>query len=290
MPKGPQIARDLVDQVIAKIRSASHHANDLLSSELTKKIDQEYFWIHNGYSELRAAYEFYANELREAMARLQKSTGEAPVPAGTIDASLDAWAERVWLEKVVSYRAFPLLVSFFSLLEFLLDVFYAFERPPLSFLEFRKLNWQDRFKAAIHLPPGGEILRRYERLLQIRRLFRNPLTHGLTNETSLLVPFQYGGLVPVSYEHFKSAAHFGQTAIPQQAASEALETFDGILSHLGTSEPFAFYIRYAEFGFSIPIRGEEIAAIESEMQSLEMFERYMQERSAYLDAVTNRDI
>jgi hypothetical protein len=288
--KGSPVPAELVAQVIGKIQSASRHADELLSLELKKKINDEKFWLHNGFSSLKAAYDFYAKELGQAIAALQKTVERQAKTKPSIGQWAKRMNEKARVELIVSYRAFPLLVSFFSLLEFLLDVFYAFERPAMSFFAFRKLNWQDRFKAVVQLPSGSEILKSYEKLLRLKRLFRNPLTHGLTNETSLLVPVPFGGLVPASYEHLESSVHFGSIAVSEGAAVEALETFNGLLSHLSASEPFAYYMRYADNGFSIPIQKNEIAALKAEMTSLESFDEYLREKSAYQDAVTNRDI
>lgn len=132
--------------------------------------------------------------------------------------------------------------------------------------------------------------RQYERLLKIKASFRNPLTHGLTNASSLLVPVPYGGLVPARYEHLESSVHFGMTPISQDAALEALETFERLLAHFSTELPYAYYMRYLDSGFSIPVQESSIAEIKAEMTSLEAFEEYLVQRAQYFDAVQNRDI
>ena len=290
VPKGEKLPDEILRQVIAKIQSASRHADDLLSHELKKKISEEKFWIHNGYSGLRAAFDFYAKELRGAIAELDTTLERHAKSKPTLEKHFERLNERADLERIVSYRAFPLFVSFFSLLEFILDAFYAFQRPSISFFEFRRKVWEERFKKLVPLAPGSDVLRKYEQLFRIKALFRNPLTHGLTNETSLLVPVPFGGLVPVTYEHLESSVHFGMTAISRNVAMEALETFERMLAYFNDIEPYAYYMRYVDHGFSIPVQSSEIAGIRAEMVSLEAFEEYLEQKSQYLDAVTNRDI
>jgi hypothetical protein len=134
-------------------------------------------------------------------------------------------------------------------------------RPSMSFFEFRRLNWEYRFKAVIPLNTGGKVPREYERILKIKALFRNPLTHGLTNATSLLVPVTFGGLVPATYEHLESSVHFGTTAISKEVALEALGTFERLLTHFSSELPYAYYMRYLDSGFSIPVQESSIREI-----------------------------
>lgn len=287
--KGHAVPPDVLRQIIAKIQSGSRHTDELLSQELKKKISQEKFWLHNGYRSLKAAFTFYADELKSTIAHLERALKRHTKNKSSLKNIGGRWNESARLEQVVSYWAFPLFVSFFSLLEFILDAFYAFQRPSLSFFDFRRQIWEERFKTLITIPPGSDILRRYQKLLRIKALFRNPLTHGLTNETSLLVPVPFGGLVPATYEHLASSVHFGMTAISREVALEALETFDQLLGHFNDELPYAYYMRYIEHGFSIPIQSSDIAGIKAEMVNLESFEKYLEHRSQYQDAVTNRD-
>lgn len=288
--KGHPVPPDVLRQVIAKIQSASRHADELLSQELKKKISQEKFWLHNGYSTLKAAFAFYAEELKSSIANLERALKRHARNKPSLKNIGGRWTERARLERVISYRAFPLFVSFFSLLEFILDAFYAFQRPSLSFFDFRRQIWEERFKTLIKIPPSSDILKHYEKLLRIKALFRNPLTHGLTNETSLLVPVPFGGLVPATYEHLESSVHFGMTAISREVALEALDTFAQVLAYFNDELPYAYYMRYIEQGFSIPIQSSDIAGIKAEMVNLKSFEEYLEQRSQYQDAVTNRDI
>ena len=244
----------------------------------------------SGPPRMHAAFDFYAKELRGAIGELNAALERHTKSKAALEKLAEHWNERARLERIASYRAFPLFVSFFSLLEFVLDAFYVFIRPSMSFFEFRRRIWEERFKTLIELAPGSDVLSKYEQLLRIKGLFRNPLTHGLTNETSLLVPVPFGGLVPVTYEHLDSSVHFGMTAISRKVAVEALEAFEQLLAYFNDVEPYAYYMRYVDHGFSIPVQDSEIAGIKAEMVSLESFEEYLEQKSEYLDAVTNRDI
>jgi hypothetical protein len=283
------VSDETVKQVIAKIQSASRHADDLLESELRKQVDQENFWIDNGYLWLRQAYEFYLAEARDARDQLRgcvakrvHSEHSVPDRVRSVVQHIGDIRER---ETVLAYRAFPVITSFFSLSEFLFDVFFAFQRPNTSFWEFRQLAWQDRLKAIVPLLPTSEFVKNYEKVIRIKSNYRNPLTHGLTTLTTLLVPVRFGGLVPMSYEHLANTNKISDTVF-----SEAVDAFEFILSYFAKTEPFAYYMLYAEHGFSIPVEQTEVAAIKAEMTSIEDFTEYLEYKHEYQDAIGNRDI
>jgi len=283
------VSDEIVKQVVAKIQSASRHADDLLERELRKKIDQENFWIENGYLWLRETYEFYLAEARDARDQLQlciaKSVHSEDSVHDRVQSVLHHIGELRERETVLAYRAFPVFTSFFSLLEFLFDVFFAFQRPNTSFWEFRQLAWQDRLKAVVPLLPASELVKNYDKVIRIKSNYRNPLTHGLTNLTTLLVPVRFGGLVPVSYEHLANTNKISDTVL-----SEAVDAFEFILSYFAKTEPFAYYMLYAEHGFSIPVEATEVAAIKANMTSIEDFRNYLEFKHEYQDAIGNRDI
>jgi hypothetical protein len=288
--KGTPVPDGVVKQVIAKIQSASRHADELLALELKKEIDAERFWIHNAYEGLKEAFGFYCLETQASIKSLQEVRDRHSAESLNVKDWSKRWTQLRKAEALVSYRAFPVLVSFFSLLDFLFDAFYAFERPQISFNDFRNLSWQERFKAVIPIPPGSEIVGIYEKLVRIKAQFRNPLTHGLTNETSLLAPVAFAGLVPVSYEHLESSVHFGHLTVSDTVAAEAMQAFGDALGFFSRAEPFAYYMLYLESGFSIPIELSEIDGLKVEMRTLEGFQAYLESKAAYQDAVANRDI
>lgn len=283
------VSDEIVKQVVAKIQSASKHADDLLERELRKEIAQENFWIENGYLWLRETYEFYLSEARDARDQLRMCVAKRVYGKASVQDMVQSVAQHIGdrreRETVLAYRAFPVFTSFFSLLEFVFDVFFAFQRPNTSFWEFRRQPWQDRLKAVVPLSSSSEFLKNYEKVIRIKSDFRNPLTHGLTSSTTLLVPVRFGGLVPMSYEHLTNT-----NKISDSVFSEAIDAFEFILSYFTKTEPFAYYMLYAEHGFSIPVEATKVAAIKAKMTSIEDFTNYLEFKRDYQDAIGNRDI
>jgi len=285
-----EAAIELVPEIIGKIRSAARHGDKILRSAFKAEIDKGQFYLNNGYGKLRSAYEFFLEETNAALAVLEDFAAQESGKKHDLQEITENHNRRLHLQRIVSYRAIPLINAFFSLLEFILDVFYAFQQPPLSFFEFRKLTWQDRFKAAISLEPGSPVVKLYEQLVNVKTQYRNPLTHGLTNESSLLVPFPFAGLVPISYEHLSNTVHFGFIQISSASVRDTIKTFSEFLEVIANEEPYCYYVLYVNHGFPVPIAKKAVEQIRKEMTDYRSFEEYLQNRSLYEDAVTNRDI
>ena len=100
-------------------------------------------------------------------------------------------------------------------------------------------------KRLINLNKYSKLKKYYERLIIIKRNYRNPLSHELINESALLIPFSFGGLVPISYEHLSDTIHFGFVQITVKSAI-GLIIFKEFLQELSNLEPFSFYLKFAE--------------------------------------------
>jgi hypothetical protein len=284
------ISGPLLRQVVGKVTTAGRQAGKMLEDELAIHIQKGEFWIKNNYHSLSASYEFFLEEEENAADNLRFFEAAPEQEDFDMDAMTARINERWRLERILAFRSMPLITSFFSLLEFLLDAFFAFEQPSCTFFEFRQSNWQERLKLVVRLEPGSRLLKGYEQISRIKSKFRNPLTHGLTNESALLVPVPFGGLVPVSYEHLSNTLHFGMTQISQEAVAQIVNTFNGFLYSLKKVEPYVFYVRYLSAGFSLPVSKKEADRIREEMRDMDTFEEYIETRSRYEDAVTNREI
>jgi hypothetical protein len=72
--------------------------------------------------------------------------------------------------------------------------------------------------------------------------------------------------------------------------TQIIATFKGFLDSLAEVEPYAFYVRYLSAGFSLPVSKKEADRIREKIRDMETFEEYLEDRSRYEDAMTNREI
>jgi hypothetical protein len=176
--------------------------------------------------------------------------------------------------------------AFYSYSEFLLDVIYAFEQPEVDFWEFRKMCWEDRLKILLNVK-HKDLNEIYKKMVSYRKQYRNPLSHGLTNEISILVNLdKNSGLIPLSYQHLSNELYYGVPGIIEiNVVEDIVNTCSLFLDYLNKTEPYCYYLNYAESGLDIPVNPENIQEIKNEMTSKEDFEEYLTDELNRIDAI-----
>jgi len=279
----------LAEEIRNKIIKASKVLDKALYSELKSQIEKENFYINNVYYKLSSFYDFYEEKVSDAVKEYEEFEEDKKRP-GKISDIAEILNTKLAHERIISKYSFALILSFFSLLEFLLDVIYAFEQPNKKFFEYRKEKWNDRFKLVFSINKNKELKHLYDNLINIKTNYRNPLAHGLTNELNLLVTLPYAGLVPLSYEYLSNKTYYGFAEIEKDDALKIIGTFRKFLKFLENEEPYKCYMLYLNYGFPIPISSKKISEIKKEMTTYEDFEEYLDERAFYEDMVINRDV
>lgn len=280
-----QLAKEIQNKII----KSSKVLDKILYNELKSEVEKERFYLNNVYPKLSSIYKFYEQKVLDTIGEYEKFENDIKKPEKIPDIT-ENLNIKLTLQETISKYSFALILSFFSFLEFLLDVIYAFEQPNKKFFEFRKENLNDRFRLAFSINKNKELKRLYDSLINIKTNYRNPLAHGLTNEVNLLVPLPSAGLVPLSYEYLSDKTYYGFAEIEKDDASKIISTFRRFLKFVEDEEPYKLYILYLSYGFSIPINAQEISKIKKEMTTYEEFKEYLEKRASYEDMVINRDI
>lgn len=278
----------LANEIRNNIIKASKLLDKVLYSYLKSKIEKENFHLNNVYHKLISFFDFYEERVQDSIKEYEvieknnKSFGKNLSLADRLNYTLDAG-------KKISKYSFALILAFFSLLEFLLDVVYVFEYPNKNFLKFRKKQWKDRFKSTFPINSNEKLKNFYDEFTSIRRNYRNPLTHGLRNEVNLLFSLPSIGLVPLSYEYLSHTTYYGFVEIGKEKALNILDLFRTFLKFMEEEDPYMFYILYLDIGFSIPVNEKEVLKIKKLMTTYEDFKEYLISKSRYEDIIINRD-
>jgi hypothetical protein len=274
-----------------KVIKASHYLDKILYKILKQDVQKGKFYLNNVYGKLSNICSFFNDKACAAIEDLQYHSDRKPKLDGLDVEPFNKWVnERFTIETAVSNYATAYIASNFALLEFLLDVIYAFECLNLNFFEFRNKSWDDRFKAVFPVQTNSELKKSYEELLHIKKEYRNPLSHGYANEVSLLVPFPNAGLVPLSYEFLSHKFYGAFGLISVENVRQIKAVFDTFMEYISNNEPWSFYLLFIEHGFPVPIEHKAISEVKKQMTDIESFEDYLKARSMYEDAVRNRDI
>ena len=262
----------LVEDIKRKIFKASEILDKIIYNELKIEITKERFYLKNMYNQLLSIYQFYEDKVLATIENLQEAV--APENAHPKEDILDIIGEiltPVITKETLAKYSFALILSFFSLLEFLLDAMYLFQERNIKFLEFKKKPFVDRFKLTLPINENDELKHIYDSILNIKNHYRNPLAHGLTDEVVLLIPRTNIGLMPLSYKYISKETFHGFEMIDEDVVLEMTETFKKFLSYLSNREPYKFYMLYLSYGFPIPASQKEMSEIKKEMTTYENF-------------------
>jgi len=283
----------LAEAIRDKVIKASKVLDRALHSILKARLEKEKFYLKNVYHKLSSIYEFYEKKVLGALKKDKKFEEDKKKVKGIPDILriINTRSARMKvISEMISNYTFALILSFFSLLEFLLDVIYAFEQPNKKFFEFRKERLDDRFKLLFPINKNKKLKHFYDEFLNIKTNYRNPLAHGLTSEVNLLVPLSRTRLVPLSYEYLSDSPHYGFVEIEQEDAVKIMGTFTRFLKFMKNEEPYRFYMLYVTFSFPIPIESKEISEIKKRMTTYRYFKKYLIDRGIYESMLINRDI
>lgn len=300
--KATDSVRNIAEQLEKKIAAACSLLDDGLQKELRKQVDDGQFYIKNNLFQVRQPYEYFRETLKQKLTELDDAKarplnweldpkGDKPLvlsSGGGKVTPLSRLSEHinntVRTERVVSHNACAMLAFFFSYTEFLFDVLFAFdEERNISYVDFRKLDWRERFKTTLPVSTDSELRGVYDRLLEMKRAVRDKVLHGYGDESALLVPFLGTGLIPMSFKVLEYNVSFSWIPIRQSDAADMVEACESFFDWVESNDRTWYALRFAEYGSDIPFDPDAVQRVREWMSSRDNFEAELAEQSARLD-------
>ncbi|MCL5770896.1 MAG: hypothetical protein M1479_01280 [Actinobacteria bacterium] len=276
----------VLKELLKKIQIASKLIDKELRTFLEEEIAKENFYIRNSYANLKSIYDFYKDKYIKTRKRIANLSQDKKSFSKDFNDSIN---KELRLERECQYYMFSVVLSFFSLSEFLLISLLCFSEKKVNYIEFKNLSWDERFIKIFNIDSNKTICKIYNELLEIRKEYRNPLSHGIWAQYEhLLVPLKNHGLLPISYEIIGKNMIFGiDKGI---SMNKVLNTFNIFFKYLNSDQFYRMVVRYLEFSFPIPFDKNRIKHIKKFMDDEDKFEEYLIRRDEYETAVINRDI
>jgi len=166
------------DLGIEKLRRIFHEVEDIGEPVVCPVRIEDGVWTPPSYIvrhlKVRITYEHFKVEYvcNEALPQSGVSLGEQ------LAAAAESMSRR-------GYNGCAAVAFYFSAVEVLLDVFYAFGNKDVDYETFKKgseWDWKKRFKHVLPVSTCGELASIYERLLKIKRNIRDRVLHGMGGE------------------------------------------------------------------------------------------------------------
>lgn len=287
------LTNSLVEEIVKILNKGSKYLDKKLSLSLREQLKKNEFYFNNAYKKLKPVYNFYLTKLKEI--KKEWDVAETEVVEEEIETGMGKITSKKFIdhkrakEVESSYYFFPLISIYYSILEFLLDIFKCLDDPDFDYVDFRTLNWKERFKAVFNLE-DKDLKKLYDTIVEIKDVYRNPLTHGLNNEANLLIPIKDEGIVPISYEFLSNKPHFTSKIISIEKSVEYVERLENFFDYLSKTEPFSFYWLYLQYDFNIPKSKVDVNRLKEHMGTIEEFSNYLEEMEEYYERKMNGEL
>jgi hypothetical protein len=243
--------------------------------ELEQKINEGDSYLNNAYVKLYPIFRFYELRLSESI-EMSDSPQKQEGLADMLNMDFKS-------NKEIGNYCFALMTSFFSLTEFIFEVFYLFEPKSVSLADFNIRKWHEKFKLLFPIEKSTKLKSLYDNFIDIKNNYRNPLTHGLLNRDAYLIPIA-GKMIPYSYKNLNKVYH-QFFIIEKQEAIHIISVFNQFLTFIESNDPYRYYMYFIKYSFPIPAKSENIDALKQKMTNFEAFKEYIDNQVRYHDFI-----
>jgi len=246
---GDESARNAARELKSKILAAARILDSHLAAGFREEVESGRFFVDNTYLKVRNTYEHFKQEyLRDEE---QSSRGGSLGELMTV--AMEEMSRR-------GYNGCAAVAFYFSAMEVLFDVFFAFGNQEVDYVTFKNKkgsgwDWKKRFKHVLPVRGRPDLAEIYRRLLRIKRSIRDRVLHGMGGEESILVSVPRLGLLPISYKHLDPIDGLGWVLLSNEAFSDVPAAFNEFDTWLSENQPWANQVLYAESMLAIPLFG-----------------------------------
>lgn len=273
---------ELLSKLIKKkIIRACDLLDGILSEELMENVVAGNFFIDNSYIHLRRHFERLAKDLDRQL-NLSGKGPEGNELADLLNFQFDSMLK-------VEQISFSLLNVFYSLTDFIFVMFDIMENNDPSWensSNFMYLSWNEKFKKVLGVK-NTQIKFFHDKLLDFKNSFRNPFSHGIIGESSLLVRHDVVGLIPLSYKKFLSGYQlFG---VDSDRSREIIKFTKEFLYYLENKPPYNFYMKFLSYSLPIPVERNSLQELRGEMTNMDTFVEFVERKAQLQDMYDNFD-
>jgi len=277
---GKEKDRKVAEELAKKLISAAKIFNHKIKERGETSFKNDDFALQNNYYKAVNIYEFFAEQVKTILKKKSK-LGLKGKPS-LVDL-LSAETER---RRLLENYTIATSIFFFSLTETLFDsIFSLSDRKGLKYSEFRKKDWEERFKLLI--PLDGNIKELYEELIVIRKYYRNIPVHSSPEYFFNYLGF---GLIPSSFDALYNPHMIPTLGFSVEEAERIINCYERLLLALENHPSSKYGFLYAIYALPIFISQKQVEELKKHMTSLSEFKKELEIRSNYQDAHDNMEI
>jgi hypothetical protein len=264
-------AKATAQDIRKKIIAVAANLDKVLAQDLNQIVVKGEFTLNNPYPKIRHAYEWFRDKSRSSETEMyawerMEQNGSSP--------AREALPER-------SLHGYTMMGYYFSLIETLCNVFYAFGERSIDFTTFRTRSWQERLQTVLPVRQHPELQRIFNTLVMLRVNFHAEMFHGFGGDEQLHVDLPGLGVVPIAHEALTQSVYFSPLLADTAFVDIALQTFDACDTWLKQNMPWSHWVLYAESGLEIPFYGRRMEQIKRAMAYPEDFHEWLTKEVLY---------
>lgn len=266
---GDKHTKETAKKMLKKLKSAITILNKSVKEEARKHFEVDDFFLQNNYYKTKALYEFYSS--KTSLLITERENGKSILINSNNDfGNKKETAGYYQFDFSLQYNFITTTVYFFALTEVLLDVCFALgERNKLTYKQFRKLNWKERFKQYFDLKKTN-INNIYNDLNYTRRYYRNYPIHA---KPEFFFPFGEFGLIPSDFEDLYKPHMLEFIQFAPKEAKKRLKLYERTLKLFNKQGVKGYAKLFAESNLPIPILTQEASKWKTLMNSKTAFQK-----------------
>jgi hypothetical protein len=277
--------------LVRKLTKAAGIAERKIDAESEGMVQTGQFAIVNQFIRIGTYYHYLRNDAEKL---LTLKVGEEPskiISTGQTEGGGTIVVEEVtamnnfmanWQRAEAS--AVGAIIFFFGLMEVLFDACFAFgDRQGLTFQEFRRKEWKERFKLVMDIKKL-EASKIYNDLLGVQVRYRHVFTHALP---TIVVPHPQLGWISAETRQLHEPRMQQLFTFNSEEIRTTFRLFDQAIQLFEGNEKTWAAARFVSSPLPIPLDPVKIAALVKHAGSREDFEKEIDRRIEWLDYYAN---
>jgi hypothetical protein len=244
--------------------------------------------VPNQFRSFEKTYRYFRENAQAAFSKVSKTQPSEleSILASWLNAQLDASPQGF-------YNTIAMLDAYFSRLEHALVFSLAFAGYTAgtdNVADFIRRPWADKFKRIASVSSNTTAKSLYDRLFNIKEVFRNTYAHGGFEKhgASLYIPLPDASVVPARLSDIADSPQFDFLLGKETTFHEICATFDEVDKWFREQEcPYAW--RLLASGLNVSFDDASLAKLHDAATSLDAFDEWIAHTQQWLDVYRNAD-
>jgi hypothetical protein len=282
---GPPGCTEKAGKLENKLRAAAKILDYEISKLSIIEFKNENISLHNQFHRTEGLFSYFLGNAKSSLSFKPMIVNEGDDSTGQLTKFLNSHFDR---SRNIEYNMISSVIFFFSLTEVIFDCCFSLgDRKSLSFIEFRRLEWSERFKFFVPLDNNSFLNELYVKLMLTRTFYRNIPVHS---SPTFFFNMEGFGLIPSSYERLNDPLLSHRSLFDENEQRSTIDVMESAIKLLKEHKNTKYGHIYAESGLPIHISIKAVHELKKHMVTVEHFMEELHRRNELQDRIDNMEI